>query len=236
MSRLEDVPYVPFDPTVRRTQERTGKAGHPRGETAQAAYAFALYCALPPHDRSYQKVLDILVAEGRNSPGSVGLVSRWGSRFNWSDRAKVHDAMLVEKQRERWEVERLHVHEEVAASTAEIYNEVARLLLGRAQSNSLSSDAAVQLLRIAADLRSRSYDELARIEDKKESKGIQITIETRADSGATGVTIDADAKVLSLPIALRDPDEADRPSLRPRIVESDPGAAGVEDTPGTEDE
>lgn len=171
--------FIPFDPNLPRAVGRA-KPGRPNAETPQAGYAFSLFCALPPGDRTYKRVLDVLVAEGRCKPSSIRMIEGWGKRWNWQERVKYYDAQKIEEKREVWERDRVAAHEYVSQTAHDVYEEVAKLLKERASAGKLGNDAAVQLMKIAADLEYRSRENLAgkdRARDQA-AAGIQIIIET----------------------------------------------------------
>lgn len=173
--------FVPFDPLVPPSPviPKRGRRGRPRTESPQAAYAFSLFCALPSHERTYRAVLNMLVREGKCKPTSIRLIENWGSKWNWNERVKYYDAQKIEEKREIWERERVQMHEYVSQSAHEVYEEVAKLLLQRAKGGQLGNDAAVQLIKIAADLEHRSRETLVgRDKDQRPAAGVQIIIET----------------------------------------------------------
>lgn len=209
---LAPVPYVSPDdvPT-------TNRPGHPRGETPQASYAFHLYAALPPAERTYDRVFEILVFEGKLKPTSKRLIEKWGSRWKWRERVKVIDAMRLEERHKEWEAARIKYHEDIADATGRAFDQVARFLEDRLASGRMNTEAAVQLYKIAADLKHRAYQELTERQRTSANTGIQIVIETDTGAAPTpGVTVNAQAKVIDL---------TPRPMPRPTLLEGPDGEA-----------
>lgn len=206
--QLAPLPYVP--------PEVVGAKSTPtsRAETPQASYAFHLYAALPPDERTYERVFQILVNEGKLKAGSMRLIEKWGSRWKWRERVKVVDAMRLEERHKEWEAARIKYHEDVADATGRAFDQVARFLEDRLASGRMNTEAAVQLYKIAADLKHRAYQELTERQKTGGNTGIQIVIETDTTSALPGVTVNAQAKVLDL---------TPRPLPRPALLEGPDG-------------
>lgn len=184
MHNLPIIPYVAYDANRPPTRERGGKTRRTRGESPEASYAFHLYAALPPGERTYQGVLDMLVVEGKMKPTSKRLIEKWGAKWDWQERVKVADAMRIEEKRRGWEREREQMHLEVAEASKKAFDRVAEFLEDRLKAGRVNTEAAVQLMKVAADLRHRAYNELTdKGESKQQNLGIQIIIDTDRDVG-----------------------------------------------------
>ena len=120
-------------------------------ETMKAAAAFTAYCAQGPN-----RSLAQLAAQGISSHRYL---KEWSRLFDWQERASAYDdaqAQVLEQRRlnreERREIQREAMRERHASAGAELFEKAQALILALAEMNEISADAAVRLLKEAAQM------------------------------------------------------------------------------------
>lgn len=189
MQPMSKVPYVPFDYARHQPQPTRPRAG--TRETQKAHYAFLIYCSLGTKRRSYKRVLDHLVLEGKLGPKSLRQIEIWGKQFNWFERAKEYDAAVVEKEREEWDAARILRLQQRAASAGDGYDEAVAHVLERLKDarngkGRVPFEAVVQAVKILADVEYRDRNDLTEhAPEAAKATGISITIDAYGGANAT---------------------------------------------------